>query len=237
MANRTATLATAGLAVTAIMAGAAVAQPTIVSEAGYSITFNGNQQAFFSNTWDGSSQQAPNNIALSGQGSTAFASSQYGAGGHLTANANDGVYGNNRSWLSNLTGTDAFVGIAFPAAQSLSSIAWGRDNGRNNIATPAGGGDTNQSSGQFLDRSAGTYTLQFTTVASPDASTPSILFLEGRGLPVRAAMVGKRSIVPVSSSQTEPAGIPGPRIRQGTRCPPSKVVPFPSRKGPAEPPW
>ena len=172
MANRTATLATAGLAVTAIMAGAAVAQPTIVSEAGYSITFNGNQQAFFSNTWDGTSQQAPNNIALSGQGSTAFASSQYGAGGHLTANANDGVYGNNRSWLSNLTGTDAFVGIAFPAAQSLSSIAWGRDNGRNNIATPTGGGDTNQSGGQFMDRSAGTYTLQFTTVASPDASTP-----------------------------------------------------------------
>ena len=66
---------------------------------------------------------------------------------------------------------------------------------------------------------------------SPDASTPSILFLEGRGLPVRAAMVGKRSIVPVSSSQTEPAGMPGPRITQGTRCPPRRSFPF-LRAGP-----
>ena len=42
-------------------------------------------------------------------------------------------------------------------------------------------------------------------------------------------------MVPVSSWHTVPAGIPGPRITQGTRWPPSKVVPLPSRRGPAEP--
>ena len=67
-------------------------------------------------------------------------------------------------------------------------------------------------------------------------SMPSILFFLGRGLPVIAAMVGNTSIVPISSLQIVPAGIPGPRIKQGTRCPPSKVVPLPSRNGPAEPP-
>lgn len=165
--------ATAILAIlTAVTLPAPASAQTIVSATGYSITFNGNQQAFFSNTWDGTSQQAPNNIALSGQGSAAFASSQYGIGGHLTANVNDGVYGNNRSWLTALTGTEAYVGIALPAAQSLSSIAWGRDNGRNSTATPTGGGDSaNASAGQFIDRTAGTYTLQFTTVASPGTST------------------------------------------------------------------
>lgn len=116
--------ATAILAIlTAVTLPAPASAQTIVSATGYSITFNGNQQAFFSNTWDGTSQQSPSNIALSGQGSAAFASSELGVGGHLTAYANDGVYGNNRSWLSNLSGTEAYVGIAFPTAQSLSSIA------------------------------------------------------------------------------------------------------------------
>ena len=165
-------IATAILAIlTAVTLPAPASAQTIVSATGYSITFNGNQQAFFSNTWDGTSQQAPNNIALSGQGSAAFASSQYGSG-HLTTQANDGVYGNSRSWLSNLSGTEAYVGIVLPTAQSLSSIAWGRDNGRNSTATPTGGGDSaNATAGQFIDRTAGTYTLQFTTAASPGTST------------------------------------------------------------------
>jgi len=169
MCVRTSAIVAAILMLAAFCPAPALAQ-TISSGSGYSITFNGNQQAFFSNTWDGSSQQAPNNIALSGQGSTAFGSSQYGSP-HLITQVNDGVYGNNRSWLSNLTGAQASIGIAFSTAQSLSSIAWGRDNGRNSTATPTGGGDTNQGDGQFTDRVSGAYTLQFTTVASPGTAT------------------------------------------------------------------
>jgi autotransporter-associated beta strand protein len=172
---RSAAIVVASLAVTAIIAGSAIAQPTIVSSTGYSITFNGNQQAFFSNTWSGSSQQAPNNIALSGQGSTAFAGSQLNSTSHATINVNDGVYGNNRSWIGTLGGSSNYVAVSFPTAQSLSSIAWGRDNGRDSTATPTGGGDTaNATAGQFTDRTAGTYTLQFTTVASPGTSTPTV---------------------------------------------------------------
>lgn len=168
-------IAPAVLALAVLAPAAAWAQATIVSSTGYTVTFNGNQQAFFSNTWDGTSQQSPSNIALSSQGSTAFASSQYGSP-HLTVNANDGVYGNTRSWLAALTGTQASVGIAFPVAQSLTSIAWGRDNGRNSTAIASGGGgDTTVggTNGQLSDRSTGTYTLQFTTVANPGAATPS----------------------------------------------------------------
>jgi hypothetical protein len=169
MCVRTSAIVAAILMLAALGPAPALAQ-TISSGSGYSITFNGNQQAFFSNIWDGSSQQAPNNIALSGQGSTAFGSSQFG-GPHLITQVNDGVYGNNRSWLSNLTGTQASIGIAFSTAQSLSSIAWGRDNGRNSTATPTGGGDTDQDGGQLIDRVSGEYTLQFTTVASPGTAT------------------------------------------------------------------
>ena len=39
------------------------------------------------------------------------------------------------------------------------------------------------------------------------------------------AKVGSKSIVAINSEQIVSDGIPGPRITQGTRCPPSKVVP------------
>ena len=70
-----------------------------------------------------------------------------------------------------------------------------------------------------------------------EASRPSIFFLDGIFLFVIAAKLGSKSIVPINSSQTVFAGIlEGPHITHGTRCPPSKVVPLPSRNGPADPP-
>ena len=49
-------------------------------------------------------------------------------------------------------------------------------------------------------------------------------------------MVGSRSIVMSIASDVVPAGIlPGQRMMQGTRTPPSQHVPLPSRSGPAEP--
>jgi hypothetical protein len=52
------------------------------------------------------------------------------------------------------------------------------------------------------------------------------------------AIVGRTSIVITGSRQTLPGAIfPGQRITQGTRTPPSKLVPFASRNGPALPAW
>lgn len=54
--------------------------------------------------------------------------------------------------------------------------------------------------------------------------------------PVMAARVGRMSMVMRGSVQVVPAGMcPGQRMMQGTRVPPSKLVPFPSRSGEAEP--
>ena len=58
-------------------------------------------------------------------------------------------------------------------------------------------------------------------------STPSIIVFGGISAPETAAMVGKKSIDDMMSFLTVPAGIlPGQRIMQGTRCPPSHVVPL-----------
>ena len=46
------------------------------------------------------------------------------------------------------------------------------------------------------------------------------------------------ALVIAGAVETVPAGItPGSRATHGTRTPPSKLVPLPSRSGPAEPPW
>ena len=66
---------------------------------------------------------------------------------------------------------------------------------------------------------------------------PSIL-CPGSFAPIILAIVGKRSIVIAGSEHTELAGIfPGHQANVGSRHPPSNMVPFPSRKGAAEPAW
>ena len=68
-------------------------------------------------------------------------------------------------------------------------------------------------------------------------SLPSIVCF-GSSAPISFATVGSTSMVMAGSSCTEPAGIcPGQRATNGTRTPPSHTVPFPSRSGPALPPW
>ena len=70
-----------------------------------------------------------------------------------------------------------------------------------------------------------------------DTLAPNATPLTPVSLLVNAAMVGSTSIVPINSLHSVPAGIrPGPHITQGTRWPPSNVVPLPSRSGPADPP-
>lgn len=97
---------------------------------------------------------AENNLAQSG---TAFANDVINAGGfpaHQIAHLNDGQFSNDFSWIGD--SADSFAGISLGAtAMTIRSFSFGRDN-----------------SGTFADRAEGVYTIQTTTVASPDAATP-----------------------------------------------------------------
>jgi hypothetical protein len=93
----------------------------------------------------------PNNLAL---GKTAFAKDVIGAAPHAIAKINDGLYGNSNSWIAGTL--DSFIGINLGAtARSIDRVAFGRDH-----------------LGNFEDRIAGTYILQFTTSPNPGAATP-----------------------------------------------------------------
>ena len=73
---------------------------------------------------------------------------------HSIAAVNDGQSGEASSWIAN--STSSFVGIGFGSTlTTLGGILWSRDN-----------------TGYYHDRWYGTYTLQYTTLASPNAGTP-----------------------------------------------------------------
>jgi len=137
---------------------AASPRVVITPAPGYSITWDGNNGGF-------SGTGPSNNIALASNGTVPFTSSDLGSllaiPFHRAVNLNDGLYGNSFSWIS-LGGccggsdSDPSAALRFAASVNLSSIAWSRDN----TPTPP-----------YLDRAIGTYTLQFTTVATPDGST------------------------------------------------------------------
>ncbi len=95
-----------------------------------------------------------NNIARYG---TAFAKDCIsGYPQHQIPHLNDGLYGNNNSWIAG--SNNSFAGIAFDRPYDINSIAFGRDNG----------GEAQQ----YTDRYVGQYVLQYTRVANPNASTP-----------------------------------------------------------------
>lgn len=72
---------------------------------------------------------------------------------HVIEDINDGIYGNNNSWIG--TSLNSFVGVAFGGTYTIERFAFGRDN-----------------TGTYSDRSAGRYLLQYTTDPSPNAATP-----------------------------------------------------------------
>ncbi len=72
---------------------------------------------------------------------------------HNFTGLTDGSYGNNNSWIGN-SGAPGYAGVRFGGSFTISSIAFGRDN----TAT-------------FSDRTLGTYTLQYTRVATPGTAT------------------------------------------------------------------
>jgi hypothetical protein len=73
---------------------------------------------------------------------------------HAIAKVNDGLYGNTNSWIGGTT--NSFIGLNLGATPvAIHKVAFGRDN-----------------LGSFIDRTLGTYTLQYTTVTNPTAATP-----------------------------------------------------------------
>lgn len=138
----------------------------LTPSAGFSLTWDGNNGANF--TGDDPAQ-APDNLALASRGSVAFSSSDLGPQlsipFHVADNLNDGLYGNANSWIGgddNPFAPVAFAGVRLAKPTAIGRVAWGRDNGNNT---------TDACGGQCTDRSTGTFTLQFTSVANPDANT------------------------------------------------------------------
>lgn len=87
--------------------------------------------------------------------STAFAKDEIGGGllpAHQTEHLNDGIYGNANSWIGD--SSNSFAGLSFSGLSEINRFAFGRDN-----------------LGVFNDRSAGTYTLQYTLTPNPDENT------------------------------------------------------------------
>jgi len=163
LARRLALIAVASLG--AVTVQAANPRVVITPAAGYSITWDGNNGGFFS----GAVGAGPaDNIALASHGTTPFTSSELGPAlnisYHRAINLNDGLYGNNRSWIPNFIAGDPapFAGLTFAVGVDVSSIAWSRDNG-NTIADDC--------AGTCKDRCVGVYTLQYTFALGPDATT------------------------------------------------------------------
>lgn len=158
-----------GVAAALGMVAGAHAGLIITPNLGYSIGFNGNEGDFFSAS---APANVPDNLALASNGATAFADNNSSLGVeqslaiHFVSDLNDGVYGNADSWISD-SAPAQFGGVRFAAPQAITSIAFGRDNGRDGA-----NGDTG-TNGQLEDRWQGIYTLQFTTVTSPDENTPA----------------------------------------------------------------
>ncbi len=129
----------------------------------------------------------------------AFASADIASGGipyHQIVHLNDGSYGNSRSWIGgfggenntsiNVTGVGpvnaTFAGINLLTLDHVTSFAFGSDNGnylsgQTDPNVPSNTGDPNENAvgpdtGFYHDRTGGTYYVQYTTAASPNALTP-----------------------------------------------------------------
>ena len=152
-------------AVLALCLTAVSAQAIVVLDpaAGYSITYDGNDGDFFNNV---TGATVPDNAALATNGATAFGDPSAFPIPHQVTDLNNGIYGNTNRWIGGNTASTSRAGIALPGLISISSIAWGRDNGTDITSDPV-----ENCGGQCTDRSLGIYTLYHTQVALPDLTT------------------------------------------------------------------
>ncbi len=158
--NRCALLAGA-LALTA--SPAAFADMFITSSEGFTVAWDGNEGDHFD---PDDPAPAPPNLATAA-GAIAFASSDLGPElnitYHVTANLNDGLYGNANSWIGGGSPSPGFAGIDLGSLSTLTGFAFGRDNGNNTSSECC--------EGQLRDRSLGLYTIQITRVEAPGVDT------------------------------------------------------------------
>ncbi|WP_395737759.1 DUF1553 domain-containing protein [Prosthecobacter sp.] len=78
-----------------------------------------------------STSKPPRNVALARNGAKVTASDVFNDGGnalHQIAHANDGLYGNAKSWISKNAGK-GWLQIDFPREERISSVVWSRDRG------------------------------------------------------------------------------------------------------------
>jgi hypothetical protein len=78
-----------------------------------------------------SAEKQPRNVALAKNGAKVTASDVYSDGTipiHQIAHANDGLYGNAKSWISKTTGK-GWLQIELPREESINSVVWSRDRG------------------------------------------------------------------------------------------------------------
>ncbi|MCA9168826.1 MAG: hypothetical protein KDB23_14225, partial [Planctomycetales bacterium] len=103
------------------------------------------------------------NLAMDGSPFALDLISNGGFAVHQIPHLNDGKYGNSNSWIGN--SANSFAGINLGSSLvELNQIAFGRSNVSS--GDPCAGG-------VCTDRSLGHYTLQYTTVANPNANTPN----------------------------------------------------------------
>jgi hypothetical protein len=134
------------------------AQVVVTPSDGFTIAWDGNDGDGFNPE---SPAPAPANLA-NGVGAVPFTSSDLGLGIHIAPHLNDGLYGNSNSWIGGDGTPDPYAAIRLPGLATITSFAFGRDNG-NSVADACGG--------QCADRSLGLYTIQITRVSVPDEST------------------------------------------------------------------
>ena len=144
------------------------AQVVVTPSEGFTIAWDGNDGDGFNPE---SPAPVPPNLA-NAVGAEPFASSDLGPllgiNFHVAANLNDGLYGNSNSWIGG-NAPEPYAAIRLPGLATLTSFAFGRDNGNGAFDDSSAG--TDACGGQCDDRSLGIYTIQITRVAFPDAST------------------------------------------------------------------
>ena len=125
---------------------------------------------------------------------TAFALDLIGNGAfaptHTIPNVNNGTFGNPSSWIGN--SANSYVGVGFGSLQTIAGFAFGRDN-----------------TGGFVDRAAGTYTVQYTSDTNPALNhatatwntVGTLSIASGSGVVTNAAVRHRFNIdVPVSAT-------------------------------------
>jgi hypothetical protein len=163
------TLAALGLTSILAVPSWVFANVTITPSTGFSIAWDGNDGVGFNAA---SPALAPANLS-NAPGAAVFTSGDLGTEisvtFHVAANLNDSFYGNANSWIPGSAGATHYAAVRLAGLTTLTSVAFGRDNGNGAFDDSTPGTDC--CGGQLDDRSLGLYTMQITTIAFPDGTT------------------------------------------------------------------